>query len=73
MEEERKIEGDERWSGGEAGEERRRREEKRREGEERWRRVVCVQCHRFFGHLAEVKDLPSLITGIPSFSKLDKL
>ena len=52
MEEERKIEGDdERWSGGEDGEERRRIEEKRREGEERWRRVVCVQCHRFFGHL----------------------
>ena len=32
------MEGDdERWSGGEDGEERRRRNEKRLEGEERWR------------------------------------
>ena len=36
-------------------------------------KLGCAQCHRFFGHLAEVKDLPLLITGISSFSKLDKL
>ena len=32
-----------------------------------------LRCHRFFGYLAEVKDLPLLITGMPSFSKLIKL
>ena len=35
--------------------------------------LVRFPSHRFSGHLAEVKDLALLITGMSPFSKLDKI